>query len=132
MDVVRANITALGGVVDVASKQGHGTTITMTLPITLAIIQALIVGVDAAALRDPAELGARDAPRSTPREVQRSDGRELLNLRGEALLLRRLAVEFGLGDPRRRAGQAVRRRARHRRRRASASSSTAWRGSRTS
>src|SRR5262249_5119322 len=46
MDVVRANITALGGVVDVDSKPGAGTTVTMTLPITLAIIQALIVGAE--------------------------------------------------------------------------------------
>jgi two-component system, chemotaxis family, sensor kinase CheA len=97
MDVVRANITALGGVVDVASKQGSGTTITMTLPITLAIIQALIVGVEAQRFAIPLN-SVRETLLVDPAEVQRSDGRELLNLRGEALLLRRLAVEFGLAD----------------------------------
>ena len=45
MDIVRANVTALGGVVDVESVPGRGTTISMTLPITLAIIQSLIVVV---------------------------------------------------------------------------------------
>jgi two-component system chemotaxis sensor kinase CheA len=98
MDVVRANITALGGVVDVASKPGAGTTITMTLPITLAIIQALIVGVESQRFAIPLN-SVRETLLVDPGEVQRSDGRELLNLRGEALLLRRLAVEFGLGDP---------------------------------
>jgi two-component system chemotaxis sensor kinase CheA len=97
MDVVRANITALGGVVDVASKPGSGTTITMTLPITLAIIQALIVGVEAQRFAIPLN-SVRETLLVDPAEVQRSDGRELLNLRGEALLLRRLAVEFGLGE----------------------------------
>ena len=45
MDVVHTNLTALGGVVDVESTPGRGTTISMTLPITLAIIQSLIVVV---------------------------------------------------------------------------------------
>jgi two-component system chemotaxis sensor kinase CheA len=97
MDVVRANITALGGVVDVQSKPGAGTTITMTLPITLAIIQALIVGVESQRFAIPLN-SVRETLLVDPTEVQRSDGRELLNLRGEALLLRRLAVEFGLTD----------------------------------
>ena len=97
MDVVRANITALGGVVDVESKPGAGTTITMTLPITLAIIQALIVGVSTQRFAIPLN-SVRETLLVDPAEVQRSDGRELLNLRGEALLLRRLAVEFGLEE----------------------------------
>jgi len=59
MDVVRANIGALGGVVDLDSSPGVGTTIGITLPITLAIIQALIVG-RGASLRGSAQLRARD------------------------------------------------------------------------
>ena len=34
-----------------------------------------------------------------PAEIQESEGREFLNLRGEPLLLRRLVVEFGIGEP---------------------------------
>ncbi len=95
MDVVRTNLSDLGGIVDVSSEPGRGTTITMTLPITLAIIQALIVGVGrerfAIPLNSVLETLLIDAD-----EIQRSEGRELLNLRGEPLQLHRLADEFGL------------------------------------
>ena len=43
MDVVKTNIEKIGGVVDVQSKLGHGTTVRMKIPLTLAIIPALIV-----------------------------------------------------------------------------------------
>jgi two-component system chemotaxis sensor kinase CheA len=45
MDVVRRNITSLGGGVSVASKKGEGTTITIQLPLTLAVLDGMIVGV---------------------------------------------------------------------------------------
>ncbi len=95
MDVVRSNIAALGGIVDVESHPGRGTTLSMTLPITLAIIQALIVGVGEQSYAIPLN-SVRETLLLDPADVQRSDGREMLNLRGEALLLRRLADEFGL------------------------------------
>jgi two-component system chemotaxis sensor kinase CheA len=97
MDVVRANIGALGGIVDVESEPGRGTTITVTLPITLAIIQALIVGVADHHFAIPLN-SVRETLLVDPSEVQRSEGRELLNLRGEALPLRRLQQEFALGE----------------------------------
>jgi len=43
MDVVRTNIEKIGGVVDVQSKPGQGSTVRMKIPLTLAIIPALIV-----------------------------------------------------------------------------------------
>jgi len=46
MDVVGASIKKLGGVVDLFSQPGTGTTITINLPLTLAILPALIVGVE--------------------------------------------------------------------------------------
>ena len=100
MDVVRANIAALGGIVDVDSVRGRGTTITMTLPITLAIIQALIVGVGGERFAIPLN-AVRETLLMDPADVSRSDGREILNLRGEPLLLHRLGAGFGLaeGDP---------------------------------
>lgn len=100
MDVVRSNLAALGGVVDIDSIVGRGTTISMTLPITLAIIQSLIVGAReqrfAIPLNAVMETLVADAS-----SIQTSEGRELLNLRGEPLVLRRLADEFGLtgGEP---------------------------------
>jgi len=46
MDVVKSSIEGLGGEVDLVTKQGHGTTIHMRLPLTLAIIPCLIVSVN--------------------------------------------------------------------------------------
>lgn len=43
MDVVKTNIEKIGGIVDVQSKKEHGTTVRMKIPLTLAIIPALIV-----------------------------------------------------------------------------------------
>ena len=45
MDVVRRNITSLGGGVSVSSVKGEGTTITIQLPLTLAVLEGMIVGV---------------------------------------------------------------------------------------
>ncbi|WP_303850851.1 chemotaxis protein CheA [Seleniivibrio woodruffii] len=46
MDVVRRNIEALRGTIDIASVQGKGTNITLKLPLTLAIIDGLLVVID--------------------------------------------------------------------------------------
>jgi two-component system chemotaxis sensor kinase CheA len=98
MDVVRSNVTSLGGVVDVESTPGRGATLSMTLPITLAIIQSLIVRVRQQRFAIP--LGSvRETLSIVDADVQRSEDRELLNLRGEALPLVRLAREFGLEGP---------------------------------
>jgi two-component system chemotaxis sensor kinase CheA len=95
MDVVRSNLSALGGMVDVDSTLGEGTTISMTLPITLAIIQALIVGVEDNRFAIPLN-SVLETLLLEGGEIQRSEGREILNLRGEALILRRLGEEFDL------------------------------------
>jgi two-component system chemotaxis sensor kinase CheA len=95
MDVVRSNLTALGGVVDVGSTPGRGTRITMTLPITLAIIRSLIVGVGDQRFAVPLN-SVLETLMVEPGTLQRSEGRELLDLRGQPLPLRRLAAEFGL------------------------------------
>ncbi len=45
MDVVRRNISHLGGTVSVSSAKGQGTTLTLTVPLTLAVLDGMIVGV---------------------------------------------------------------------------------------
>jgi two-component system chemotaxis sensor kinase CheA len=106
MDVVRENVTALGGLVHVDTESGRGTTVSFTLPITLAIIQALLVGVGdqrfAIPLGSVLETLLLDAS-----EIQRSEGREFVSLRGEPLPLRRLHAEFGLAPAPAGARQAV-------------------------
>jgi two-component system chemotaxis sensor kinase CheA len=96
LDVVRTNVGLFGGVVDLASVPGRGTTVSLTLPITLAIIPSLVVEVTGQRFAIP--LGAvQETLAVDPSQIQRSEGRELLDLRGSALPLRRLAVELGLG-----------------------------------
>ncbi|HEV7327034.1 MAG TPA: chemotaxis protein CheW [Bosea sp. (in: a-proteobacteria)] len=46
MDVVKVNVDAIGGMIDIASIAGSGTTITIKIPLTLAIVSALIVATD--------------------------------------------------------------------------------------
>mgnify|MGYP001616654051 CR=1 FL=1 len=43
MDVVKENITRLGGIIDLATEKGRGTRVVLTIPVTLAIIRAMIV-----------------------------------------------------------------------------------------
>jgi two-component system chemotaxis sensor kinase CheA len=95
MDIVRSNLASLGGVVDVESTPGRGTTIAMTLPITLAIIQSLIVGVRDRRFAIPLN-SVLETLVIEPSAIQSSEGRALYNLRGVPLLLRRLDDEFAL------------------------------------
>jgi two-component system, chemotaxis family, sensor kinase CheA len=95
MDIVRSNLAALGGVVDVESTPGRGTAIAMTLPITLAIIQSLIVGVRDRRFAIPLN-SVLETLVVDPAAIQLSEGRSLLNLRGTPLLLRRIDEEFAL------------------------------------
>lgn len=97
LDVVRSNVSALGGLVAIDSTPGRGTQVTLTLPITLAIIQALLVGAGEERFAIPLS-GVRETLMVSPSEVQRSAGRELLNLRGDALPVLRLVEEFGLAE----------------------------------
>ena len=95
MDIVRSNLAEMGGMVDLASTAGRGATVTMTLPITLAIIQALIVRIGSERFAIPLN-SVLETMVVEPSQIGRSEGREVLNLRGEPLLLRRLGEEFGI------------------------------------
>jgi two-component system chemotaxis sensor kinase CheA len=93
MDIVRSNLADMGGMVDVETVEGRGTTVTITLPITLAIIQALIVRVREERFAIPLN-SVLETMALRPEQVGHSEGREILNVRGEPLLLRRLSEEF--------------------------------------
>jgi len=95
MDVVRSNISGLGGIAGIESKLGAGTTVTLTLPITLAIIQALVVGVGDERYAIPLN-AVREVLIPDAASLQRSGTRELLALRGEALPVLRLREEFAV------------------------------------
>jgi two-component system chemotaxis sensor kinase CheA len=99
MDVVRRNIEALRGSVAVESREGKGTTITLRLPLTLAIIDGFGVGVGEETYVIPLEavIECLEIPAES-RERQNSQG--VINLRGKPLPCLRLRDFFGLkGTP---------------------------------
>jgi two-component system, chemotaxis family, sensor kinase CheA len=93
MDVVKTNIARLGGVVDVQSDLGIGTKFTITLPITLAIIGALLVDVAGAIYAAPLS-SVQEAVTIDASSVRTIEGREVVTLRGETLPLCRLDMLF--------------------------------------
>ena len=96
MDVVKTNITRLGGAVDIESDKGRSTKVTITLPITLAIISALLFEVRGRLFAIPLAV-VQEALRMPSQAVRTVDGREVITLRGTTLPLCRLAELFALG-----------------------------------
>lgn len=89
MDVVKTNISRIGGVIDVHSELGIGTKITITLPVTLAIVRALLVRVGSQVFAVPfASVAEVLILETRPRIVE---GKEVLSLRGTTLALCRLS-----------------------------------------
>ncbi|HQK18118.1 MAG TPA: chemotaxis protein CheW, partial [Polyangiaceae bacterium] len=95
MDVVKTNIGRLGGVVDVQSEKGIGTKLTITLPITLAMISALMVRVGEAIYAMPLS-SVQEALLVDPSSVREVEGREIATVRGKSLPLCRLEMLFEL------------------------------------
>ena len=95
MDVVRRNIQALRGAVEVDSVEGEGATFTIRLPLTLAIIDGFLVGVDKASYVIPLDTVVECIElKNLPTD------RNFLNLRGEALPFVRLRELFEVeGEP---------------------------------
>jgi two-component system chemotaxis sensor kinase CheA len=89
MDVVKTNARRLGGAVQVHSEPGSGTTFTITLPITLAIIGALVFSVRGRVMSLPLA-AVQEVLRLDPSALRRIDGREVLDLRGTTLPFCRL------------------------------------------
>jgi two-component system, chemotaxis family, sensor kinase CheA len=96
MDVVKRNIEALRGSVDLFSTRGQGTTISMRLPLTLAIIDGLIIDVGAERYIVPT-LSVVESLRPREEDIHTVSGRgELLNLRGELIPMFRLSRVFSI------------------------------------
>jgi len=95
MDVVRTNIRRINVSVEIDSQVGKGSIITIKLPLTIAIIQALLVEVQAATFAIP--LGSViEAVKITKDDVKTINGREVLTLRERVLPLLRLSEEFSI------------------------------------
>ncbi|HEY6877905.1 MAG TPA: chemotaxis protein CheA [Polyangiales bacterium] len=97
MDVVKTNISKLGGVIDVHSEIGKGTIVQITLPITLAIISALVIRVAGQTYAIPLA-NVQEALMLDPRALRTVEGREVMTLRGGTLPLCRIRELFRLGE----------------------------------
>jgi two-component system, chemotaxis family, sensor kinase CheA len=97
MDVVKTNISKLGGVIDVRSEVGTGTVVQITLPITLAIISALVIRVAGQTYGIPLA-NVQEALLLDSRALRTVEGREVMTLRGGTLPLCRIRELFRLGD----------------------------------
>ncbi len=102
MDVVRTNIEKIGGSVDVSSESGQGTTIRIKIPLTLAIIPALIVtsagdrfAIPQVSLLELVRLSGEQARTG----IESIHGAPVFRLRGKLLPLVFLNSELKLGDP---------------------------------
>lgn len=89
MDVVRSKIESLGGHVDVETKIGEGSVFKIKLPLTLAIIQAMLVKVQKEMYAIP--LGSIDSTINiTPNDIKTVQNKEVIVLRGQIIPIVRL------------------------------------------
>ena len=95
MDVVRTNIRKINGSVDLESELGKGSQIIIKLPLTIAIIQALMVEVEQSIFAIPLST-VIEAVRISRSDIKTINGREVLHLRDRVLPLIRLAQEFDI------------------------------------
>ena len=101
LDVVKTNIAGLSGVIDVESRAGEGTTFRITLPITLATVRGLLVGVSGRVYAVPLS-SVLDVLSHDGRHGVTEDGRQMVPVRGYNIPVASLAETFGL--PRRSEG----------------------------
>jgi two-component system chemotaxis sensor kinase CheA len=98
MDIVKTNIAKLGGIVDITSEVGIGTKMTITLPITLAIISVLVVEIAGRSFCMPLA-AVEEAIVLDEGLVRTFEGREVMTQRGATLPICRLARFFGIDAP---------------------------------
>ncbi|HBG93541.1 MAG: hypothetical protein A2X54_04875 [Nitrospirae bacterium GWF2_44_13] len=97
MDVVKEKLAAIGGFAEIDTKKGRGTAVTLTIPITLAIIKALIVRVGTMKFGIPLT-SISETLVITSGDIQTVDGKDVYNLRGEMLPITNIGRVFALTD----------------------------------
>ncbi len=90
MDVVKRNVDALRGSIEIASQPGAGSTVTLRLPLTLAIIDGLLVRVGDARFVIPLA-NAVECVELTRQDIASANGKHLANIRGEIIPYIRLS-----------------------------------------
>src|SRR5205085_8484618 len=97
MDVVYKTVQELGGTLTLATEAGSGTRFTVQLPLTLAILDALIVAAGGQTFAVPLPV-VREVIRLQADQVSIIEQNELLPYKGGTLPLIRLARRFGLAE----------------------------------
>lgn len=100
MDVVRSNIEKISGSIEMASDEGQGTTFTIKIPLTLAIVSALIIGIGEERFALP-QLDVRELVMTTangPNKIESINGSPVFRLRDRLLPLICLRTLLKLGD----------------------------------
>lgn len=95
MDVVKTNIEKLNGIIDIDSEFGKGTIMKLKIPLTLAIIQALLVGAQEEYYAVPLA-SVLETVRVPIEDIYTIEGKNVLRLRDEVLSLVRLSDIFGV------------------------------------
>lgn len=95
MDVVKRNVSKLSGMIDIHSELGAGSTFTLTLPITLAIIKALIIESGGQVFAIPLS-SVLEILQVSNSQVETIEGREVMAVRDDTIALLRLTRAFNL------------------------------------
>ncbi len=97
MDVVKTNLAKLSGLIDIQSRENIGTKFILTLPITLAIIRALIVRVSDQLYAVPLN-SVLEALAIYKNQISTIEGKEVISVRGSTFPLLRLSQLFGIPE----------------------------------
>ena len=97
LDVVRRNVEELGGSVMISSSAGAGTTFSLWLPFTLAIIDAMLVSIADQTYAVPMGVIA-ESQRFDSGEIKQIRSREVVQLRGEVIPIIRMRTFFGIPE----------------------------------
>ncbi|WP_022669906.1 hybrid sensor histidine kinase/response regulator [Hippea alviniae] len=100
MDVVKTNVEKLNGIIEVKSELGKGTTIILKIPLTLAIIQALLVKVTKEYYAIPL-VSVVETVRITKDDIDKVENKDVLRLRDNIIPLVYLGDTLGIGNNKR-------------------------------
>ncbi|MBT4285939.1 MAG: chemotaxis protein CheA [Deltaproteobacteria bacterium] len=106
MDVVKKGIEALRGTVDVDSNPGKGSTITLKLPLTLAIIDGLLLSIGPENFIIPLA-AVKECIELTQKDVEAAHGRHVINVRGQIVPYIRLKDQFHINSEKQEIEQVV-------------------------